>query len=112
MPLSNHEMDIKEARRIHREFQILAIISLLTLGTGTIMFRMLENWEWIDSLYFSTVSLTTVGYGDITPVTTEGKLFAIFYLLIGIGIIAALINNMVKNQVAKRKIKDYENSNK
>ena len=104
-------MDIKEARKIHREFQLLAVLSLATLGVGTIVFRSIENWRWIDSFYFSAVSLTTVGYGDITPKSDTGKLFAVFYLFIGIGIIAALINNLVKNQAAKRRIKEHEKEN-
>jgi voltage-gated potassium channel len=105
------QMDIEEARKIHREFRFLALLSIITLVFGTIVFRTLEKWSWLDSFYFSSVSLTTVGYGDITPTTDKGKLFAVFYLFIGIGIIAALINNLVKNQAAKRRIKEHEQEN-
>lgn len=108
MPKPRIEMDIEEARKIHREFRFLALLSLATLGIGTVVFRSIEDWRWIDSFYFSAVSLTTVGYGDITPKSDTGKLFAVFYLFIGIGIIAALINNLVKNQAAKRRIKIHE----
>ena len=111
MPKPKIEMDIKEARKIHREFQILALLSLATLFSGTILFRSIEKWSWIDSFYFSAVSLTTVGYGDLTPTTDKGKLFTVLYLFIGIGIIAALINNLVKNQAAKRRIKEHEQEN-
>jgi hypothetical protein len=43
--------------------------------------------------------------------TDKGKLFAVFYLFIGIGIIAAMVNNLVKNQAAKRRIKEHEQEN-
>ena len=111
MPRPRIDLDIEEARKIHREFRFLAMVSFATLGVGTIVFRSIENWRWIDSFYFSAVSLTTVGYGDITPKSDTGKLFAVFYLFIGIGIIAAFINNLVKNQAAKRRIKEHEQEN-
>ncbi len=41
-----------------------------------------------DSIYWSIVTLTTVGYGDVTPVTIVGKLVATFIMILGYGIIA------------------------
>jgi voltage-gated potassium channel Kch len=111
VPKPKIQMDIEEAKKVHKEFQFLALLSLTTLTVGTVVFRSIEGWDWIDSFYFSAVSLTTVGYGDITPATDEGKLFAVLYLFIGIGIIAAMINNLVKNQAAKRKIKEHNQEN-
>jgi voltage-gated potassium channel len=101
-------MDIEEARKVARNFRLLAIASLSTVIAGTIVFHSVEKWSWIDSLYFSVVSLTTVGYGDITPVTDKGKLLVVVYLLIGIGIIAALINNMFKGVAARRQLKEFD----
>jgi voltage-gated potassium channel len=108
MPKPKIEMDIIEARKIHREFKFLAALSVATLALGTVIFRSIEGWRWIDSFYYSAVSLTTVVYGDFTPKTDIGKFIAVIYLFIGIGIIAAMINNLVKNQAAKRRIKIHE----
>lgn len=93
-----------EAKKIRRTFRLLAAISIVYLGIGTIGMMILEKFSFIDALYFSVVSLTTVGYGDYSPETTAGKIFVMAYLLVGIGIIAGLINNILKNIVARRVI--------
>ena len=68
----------------------LAIIGYML--TGVLAFsRIFEQWPIIDSLYFSVVTFTTVGYGDLCPSTDAGKLFTIFYSFAGISIIGALL---------------------
>ena len=60
--------------------------------SGVLAFsRVFERWPIIDSLYFSVVTFTTVGYGDLCPSTDAGKLFTIFYSFAGISIIGALL---------------------
>lgn len=98
-------MSVKEATRIRRQFQLLSIAAIIVICVGTVFMHIVEKLSWVDSLYFSIVSLTTVGYGDIVPTTTVGKLFVCAYLIIGIGIIAAFVSNLLKSAVAKRVIK-------
>ena len=74
------------------EYRQLLYTTIAILGVGTLAYRYLEEWSWIDSLYFSVITLTTVGYGDFSPSTDAGKLFTIFYILIGIGIILSFID--------------------
>ncbi len=99
-------VSLKEAKQVQTTFRILAAVSVSYVGVGTVAMMYLENFSFIDSLYFSVVSLTTVGYGDYSPETTGGKIFVMVYLLVGIGIIAALASNLVKSVVARRVIND------
>ena len=73
-----------------------ALISMVTLiGIGTWAFRLLEDWTWIQSLYFTVSTLTTVGYGDVIYLTTdESRLFATFFILFGVGIVLAAITSI------------------
>lgn len=98
------EMTVKEAHNIRRNFRLLAAATLGVLALGAIFMHYIEKLSWVNSVYFSVVSLTTVGYGDIVPTTDAGKIFVCLYLLAGIGIIAAFASNLIKNAVARRVI--------
>lgn len=74
------------------EFRPIFGSVLVVLLVGTVVFRELEHWSLIDSLYFSVVTLATVGYGDLTPTTATAKLFSILYIFIGVGILGVFIS--------------------
>jgi voltage-gated potassium channel Kch len=69
---------------------------LLLLMIGTLFYTLVEGWTIVDSFYFSVITLTTVGYGDFSPVTTAGKLFTTVYILVGISIIVVFANTLAK----------------
>jgi len=83
-------------------YKILSISALLLLTTGTVGYHFLEDWSWVDSLYFSVVAVTTVGFGDITPSTDPSKLFTVGYILVGIGIITTFLNARLEQRGKKR----------
>ena len=72
---------------------VLGVASVV-IGTGTVFYRFVEGLRWLDSLYFSVITLTTVGYGDFSPTTNAGKVFTMFYVLVGIGIFVALVTQI------------------
>lgn len=76
----------------NREYRSLLFTTLIVLLTGTMAYHYIEGWSYIDSLYFSVVTLTTIGFGDFAPQTDAGKLFTIFYIIMGIGVILTFIN--------------------
>ena len=65
-----------------------------TLLSGTVAYSLLEGWSLLDSLYFSVISLATVGYGDLAPTTPLSKVFTVFYVLNGIAILLSLFDRI------------------
>ena len=61
---------------------------------GTVVYHYLEGWSWIDSLYFSIITLTTIGYG-IFRLDRCWRLFTIGYILLGIGVILGFISRSI-----------------
>ena len=82
--------------------QILSSIIVGVLGVGTIVYKGLEGWGWIDSFYFSVITLTTVGYGDLAPTSPESKLFTSLYLITGISLLGAALNETMKRRSRRR----------
>lgn len=77
----------------------IILVGITVLGVGVVFYHHVENLSWLDSLYFCVITLTTIGYGDITPHTDAGKIFTIFYVIVGIGILAAVINYLLRRAV-------------
>jgi voltage-gated potassium channel len=73
---------------LRNKFSNLVGILVGLIAFGTVGFHVLEGWNWLDSLYTTIVTLGTVGYGDFTPKDDAGKVFVIFLIIIGLGVIS------------------------
>lgn len=78
----------------NEEYRDLLYITSVILIIGTFSYHLIEGWSIIDSLYFSVVTLTTIGFGDFAPKTDLGKIFTIFYIVLGIGVILHFIHTL------------------
>jgi voltage-gated potassium channel len=79
------------ALRRDGQFRSLALLTVLAIVSGTGFYSIVEGFRFVDAVYFSVVSLTTVGYGDLAPETDAGKLFTAVYVLVGVGILLAFV---------------------
>ena len=72
----------------------------------------LEGWNLLDSLYMTIITITTVGFREVRPVSDGGKVFTIFIIFIGMGIIAyilgivaqAMVDFQVRSIIGRRKL--------
>lgn len=81
--------------------RILGASALSVLTVGTVIYHLLEDWSWVDSFYFSSVAVTTVGFGDFTPSTDASKLFTVFYIFSGLAIVSVWLNARLKHRATK-----------
>lgn len=81
---------------------IFALCSLTILvGVGVFAFQNLEGWKPLDTIYCSAMSFMTLGC-SITPATTNGKIFSIFYYLFGIAIMLFALTTIGTHWVESR----------
>lgn len=77
-------------------FRGLAGSVAIVLAVGTSFYAVVEDWGVLDSLYFSVVTLTTVGFGDFVPETALAKAFTILYIFVGLGFLMAFVTTIVQ----------------
>lgn len=82
-------------------YRLLLLAVFVALTMGTIVYHLVEKFSWLNSYYFSVITLATVGYGDFTPHTDFGKVFTTFYIFIGVGIITTFISYTMKRRAYK-----------
>lgn len=71
-------------------FHYVLLITTVTIFAGALGMQLTEDKTFADSLWWSFVTATTVGYGDISPATTQGRIIAAILMVSGIGFIGML----------------------
>jgi hypothetical protein len=84
------------------DFRALVFLVFFTLSTGTI-YSLQAGWSLVDAFYFSVTTLTTAGFGDLSPATTIGKLFTVVYIFSGLGLIAGFINTVATESLSRQR---------
>lgn len=78
-----------------RRFQ-LSLLSLVALmGLGTVVFMLLERMNAVDALYMTVITIATVGFGEVQPLSPAGRMFTIVLIILGVGTATSAISNAV-----------------
>jgi voltage-gated potassium channel len=74
----------------------LGLLALLaTIAIGVIGYHFIEGWSFLDSLYMTITTLSTVGFREVHELSTAGRIFTIFIILGGVGTVFYLLTNVV-----------------
>lgn len=96
------------------------LISLI-IAFGTLGYTIIEGWNFIDSLYMTIITLTTVGYREVNPLTLKGIIFTIILIISGVGtvfyalgtgakfILEGELQDLFGRRRLEKKIKDLKN---
>ena len=92
--------------------RIVLMSVLASLLLGTVTFHLVEGWSILDSLYVTAQTVTTVGFGDLTPRTVTGRIFATFFMVVGVGIVLYALTSTVQSIVHSELFAQYGHSRK
>jgi voltage-gated potassium channel len=106
---------------LERHLATIALIFIAILAVGSIGYVLIEGWPWADALYMSVITVTTVGFGEVNPLSRAGQLFTSVLIVLGVGAITysftALANYLIAGELGdvleefrmKRQIDTLEN---
>ncbi len=77
-----------------RRLLVATCLLLAVIAMGVAGYMIVEGWSFLDSLYMTVISLTTVGYGETNPLTARGRVFTMFLLFCGVGTLAYGISTL------------------
>jgi len=87
---------------------LIAVVAVgITLAIGTTGFYFVEGWSLLNSLYVAAQTVTTVGYGDLSPATRNGRLFASVFMLFAVGVGLYALTTTVQTIVQSELIEQF-----
>jgi voltage-gated potassium channel len=86
-------------------FAVMAVSVALALGA--VGFSLVEGWPLLDSIYVAAQTVTTVGYGDITPRTNGGRVFSTVFMLAAVGVVLYALSTTVQSIVQSELIATF-----
>lgn len=100
----------KQTRMAHLRLKFTVALLGLVVAGGTIGFHFIEHWPLLDCLYMTAITISTVGFREVQPLSPTGKLFTIFLIMGGVGTMAfaasmaveAIIHRQVRMLTGRR----------
>ena len=87
-------------------FLLVWVLLGSVLGLGTLGFHLIEQWQWFDSFYMALITLTTVGYSEVLPLSQAGRVFNSVLMLAGVTVVFVSIG-ILADTVIKLELADY-----
>ncbi|MEJ5284303.1 MAG: potassium channel family protein [Brevinematia bacterium] len=104
-----------------RRLFLLFTLMVLLISSGTIGYYVIEKWNILDSIYMTVIVLTTIGFHEVHPLSTNGRIFTIIFSIFGfisfIGIISLIsvsileeyLHGNFRRKQMEKKLKDFKN---
>jgi voltage-gated potassium channel len=83
----------------------LALAALFV--AGVLGYRLIEGWSLLDAAYMTVVTFTTVGYDEVRPLSNEGRIFNIFLMVGGVGVMLYILTRVVRTVVEEEVLKSF-----
>ena len=83
-------------RRIRKDLQRGGFALTFLFIAGTLWYGLVEQWHWLDAIYMTVITLTTVGYGETHPLGDRGHIFTIALILAGVVTIGYIVNRFTE----------------
>ncbi|WP_179008542.1 potassium channel family protein [Winogradskyella forsetii] len=95
--------------KLYRSKIYTAILMLvLLLAIGFLGYRFISGYEWLDAIYMTVITITTVGFAEVNPLDTESKIFTIFLILASVVIVGYALSIITEFILSRNNIEDIK----
>lgn len=95
--------------RLYRSKIYTAIMMLLLLlCIGVLGYRLISGFDWLDALYMTVITVTTVGFAEVNPLDTQSKIFTIFLILASVVIVGYAISIITEYILSRNNLEDIK----
>ena len=81
---------------------VVVLLAVFLVASGTVGYMVIEEWPILDSVYMTMITLSTIGYGEVNPVSQSGRIFTLILIVLGVGFFLYVIGNVVQFLVEGR----------
>ena len=90
--------------KINTAFMLLTFILII----GVVGFKIMSGYSWLDSLYMTVITITTVGFGEVSPLDEEAKIFTIFLILTSFVVVGYSIKVITEYILTKNNVEELK----
>jgi voltage-gated potassium channel len=91
-----------------REILLASITLIFVIAVGTLGYRLIEGWPWMDGLFMTFITLTTIGFAEVRPLSDVGRFFTIILALTGIGIVTFVAARSAQLLLASDRLRERQ----
>lgn len=84
------------------------VLLLLLLITGVLGFKLLSNYTWVDALYMTVITITTVGFGEVQPLDDVSKIFTVFLILTSVFVVGYALTIITEFILSRNNIEELK----
>jgi len=82
--------------RVRRQFVLSLVFIVVVIMAGTVGYMIIEHWSFLDAVYMTVTTITTVGFSEVHPLSSTGRVFTMFLIVVGVGTILYTFNNAAR----------------
>ncbi|MCG6944076.1 MAG: NAD-binding protein [Deltaproteobacteria bacterium] len=83
----------------NRNIIFATVMLALVVSLGTVGYMTLEHWNFLDSLYMTVITISTVGFSEVNPVSNQGRILTMAVLISGLGVLAYVVGTLTRTLV-------------
>ena len=93
---------------LKKKIYIAIFLLLVVISFGILGFKVISHYTWIDALYMTIITITTVGFGEVVPLDDQSKVFTIFLILISLVVVGYALSIITEYILSKNNIEELK----